>query len=52
MTALDWETMDLSALDDEKLWDLLGSAQAQVQDRAQLVWNKSEELKLSRIYFD
>ena len=51
MTVLDLETIDLSALDDEKLWDLLGSAQAQVQDiaqvAAQLVWNKSEELKLS-----
>ena len=47
MTALDWETIDLSALQDEKLWDLLGSAQAHVQDIAQFVWNKSEELNLS-----
>ena len=49
MTALDWETIDLSALEEKKLWDsdLLGAAQAQVQELAQCVWNKSEQLKLS-----
>ena len=29
---------------------LLGSAQAQVQAIAQLVWNKSEELKFETVY--
>ena len=39
MTVLNCEMLNLSALDDENLWDLLGSAQAQVQAIAQLVWN-------------
>ena len=47
MTVLNCEMLNLSALDDENLWDLLGSAQAQVQAIAQLVWNNWEELKLS-----
>ena len=50
MTVLDWETIDLCALDDEKLLESLGSAQAQVQDIAQFVWNKSEELNLSTAF--
>ena len=51
MTALDWETIDLSALDDEKLWDFLGSALAHPGSGAShspIRLEKSEDL----IYFD
>ena len=41
MTALDWETFDLNELHDEKLWDLLGVAQAQRQEIAQCIWDAS-----------
>ena len=38
--------IDLGALYDDKLWDLLGAAQAQVQDIGQFVCNKSEAFNL------
>ena len=44
MTALDWETADLSALSEENIWDLLGSAMAEEQEIAQFAWDASGKL--------
>ena len=44
MTALDWETADLSALSEENIWDLLGSAMAEVQEIADFFWDTSEKI--------
>ena len=38
MTELDWETVEIDAIDEEDFWDLLTSATADVQEVALSVW--------------
>ena len=44
MTVLGWETADLSTLSEENIWDLLGSAMAEVQEIAHFFWDTSEKI--------
>ena len=48
MAALDWEKIDLSALvDGEELWDLVNTAQKQVQEMAHTVSSLDSSRKIT-----
>ena len=40
MTELDWETVEIDAIDEKDFWDLLTSAAADVQEVALSVWSQ------------
>ena len=46
--ALDWEKIDLNAIvDEDQLWELLASAQEQVQEMAHTAWTQAGKLNSS-----